>query len=235
MWMRSKDGYAHAELIDIDGDAELEVVLRNNDLFGVFSPRWGGRLVALYSVAGDRGAMVVGNPCDDWNWMEEVNRFMDVPRNHPGAFADIGFENDSYECEAIESTAERVHLRLTNCHQGSAAHAMVKEFELTDRASSLFVRYILPPGIETLRFDCGLSPDYLRLLRSGVSDLKRLQTPRMRGWRSSRVAVWLKPVHGLTWDEDVDREDFGHGRLVRLVFFLHCISVLGHFKMGACR
>jgi hypothetical protein len=160
--------------------------------------------------------MVVGNPCDDWNWMEQLNGFMEVPRNHPGAFADVGFENDNYECEAIESTAERVHLRLTNCEKGSAAFGLTKEFELTDRASSLFVRYGLPLQTASLRIDCGLSPDYLRLLRNGSSDLKRFQTPRMRGWRSQRVAVWLKPLHGLTWDESIEREDFGHGRLVRL-------------------
>ena len=41
--------------------------------------------------------MVVGNPCDDWNWMEELNRYMDVPKNHPGAFADLGFEHDAYD------------------------------------------------------------------------------------------------------------------------------------------
>jgi hypothetical protein len=216
-WMAHKEPGVHVSKFDIDNDGEEEWLLRNQHLFAVVTPRWGGRIVALYSVSGEcGGTMVVGNPCDDWNWMEELNRFMDVPRNHPGAFADLGFENDSYQCEAIESTAERVHLRLTNCQEGSAAQGMVKELELTDRAASLFVRYTLPPDLEAVRFDCGLSPDYLRLLRNGLADLKRLQTPRMRGWRSSRVAVWLKPVHGLTWDEDIDREDFGHGRLVRL-------------------
>ena len=45
--------------------------------------------------------MVVGNPCDDWNFLEDLNRFMEVPRNHPGAFADVGFENDEYACEIL--------------------------------------------------------------------------------------------------------------------------------------
>jgi hypothetical protein len=216
-WIAHKEPGVHVTKFDIDNDGEQEWVLRNQHLFAVITPRWGGRIVALYSVSGEcGGAMVVGNPCDDWNWMEELNRFMEVPRNHPGAFADIGFENDSYECELIESTTERVHLRLTNCENGSAAFGLTKEFELTDRASSIFVRYGLPPEIASLRVDSGLSPDYLRLLRNGLSDLKRLNTPRMRGWRSSRIAVWLKPLHGLTWDEDIERENFGHGRLVRL-------------------
>jgi hypothetical protein len=215
-WMSTKDDRVHVSVVDIDNDGEREWVLRNQHMFAVITPRWGGRIVALYSVSGESGTMVVGNPCDDWNWMEELNRFMDVPRNHPGAFADLGFENDQYECELVHEGPDRAHLRLTNSEPGSAAFGTIKEFELTDRAASLFVRYTVPETLSTLRVDCGLSPDYLRLLRHGATELKRVQGPRVRGWKSSRVAVWLNPLRGLTWDDQVDREGFGHGCLVRL-------------------
>ena len=71
-------------------------------------------MIALYSVAGEGGAMVVGNPCDDWNWMEELNRFMDVPRNHPGAFADVGFEHDSYDCALVDAGPKQTRATFVN-------------------------------------------------------------------------------------------------------------------------
>ena len=215
IWFREKDTGTHIECVDIDNDGEREWVLKNQHLFAVISPRWGGRIVALYSMSGECGLMIVGNPCDDWNWMEELNRFMDVPRNHPGAFADVGFEHDRYDCEVLEDSPQRSHLRLTNVQEDSAAFGMVKEFELTDRACSMFVRYHLAPGVRSLSIDCGLSPDYLMLLRKGASELKRVRTPRIRGWRSSRIAAWLKPVSGLEW-ETAEPESFGHGHLLRL-------------------
>jgi hypothetical protein len=214
-WYAEKDSATHIDFLDIDNDGEREWVIRNQHLFAVITPRWGGRLVALYSVSGESGAMVVGNPCDDWNWMEELNRFMDVPRNHPGAFADVGYEHDAYECEIVEDTPQRSHLRLTNVEKKSAAIGTVKDFELTDRACALFVRYHLGPKLQGLSVDCGLSPDYLALLRKGSEELKRVRTPRIRGWRATRVAAWLKPVSGFAWDDAVE-ERFGHGYVLRL-------------------
>ena len=214
-WMCHKDAEAHVTLLDVDNDGEQEWIIKNQHLFAVITPQWGGRIVGLYSVSGEGGTMVVGNPCDDWNWMEELNRFMDVPRNHPGAFADIGFEHDKYDYEVVESGPERALLRLTNVEPGSAARGLVKEFELADRATSLLVRYKLPATLKTLQFDCGVSPDYLNLLRYGADDLKPMRTPRLRGWKSSRVAVWLNPAIGLAWEQP-DQDNFGHGRLLRL-------------------
>lgn len=215
VWFRDNDGAAHVSCVDIDNDGEREWVISNRHLFAVISPRWGGRLVALYSGSGDCGLMVVGNPCDDWNWMEELNRFMDVPRNHPGAFADVGFEHDSYDCEIVEDSLNRSHLRLKNTQRDSLAFGMVKDFELTDGACSLFVRYQLPAGLKSLAVDCGLSPDYLTLLRNGSSELRRVHTPHIRGWRSPRIAAWVKPVSGFAFS-DAPPEQFGHGHTLRL-------------------
>jgi hypothetical protein len=148
--------------------------------------------------------------------MEDLNRFMEVPRNHPGAFADVGFENDQYSCEVIEDSPQRSHLRLRNTQPGSLAFGLIKEFELTDRACSLFARYHLARGMNALSVDCGLSPDYLSLLRNGSAELKRVRTPRIRGWRASRIAVWLKPVSGFEWEEEGAPSSFGHGYVLRL-------------------
>ena len=89
----------------------------------------------------------------------------------------------------------------------------MKEFELNDRAGCLFVRYQSP--INALQIDCGFSPDYLRLLRNGAGELKPVRTPRIRGWKTPDVAIWLKPVHGVDW-EDLEQDSFGHGRLLRM-------------------
>ncbi|HYP06557.1 MAG TPA: hypothetical protein VER03_10050 [Bryobacteraceae bacterium] len=215
IWRTARDTSAHVSCLDIDNDGEREWVIKNQHLFAVISPRWGGRLVSLFSIAGDCGLMVVGNPCDDWNWMEELNRFMDVPRNHPGAFADVGFEHDAYDCEVVDDTPARVHLRLTNVQDGSAARGMVKEFELTDRACSLFVRYRMAPRMRSLTVECGLSPDYLTLLRKGSTGVRSVRTPRIRGWRSARIAAWLKPVAGFDWEAG-EAPQFGHGYALRL-------------------
>jgi hypothetical protein len=209
------DSAAHDVWVDIYNDGDRVWVFKNQDVFAVLSPRWGGRLVALYSVGHGCGSMLVGNPCDDWNWMEELNRFMDVPRNHPGAFADVDFEHDRYDVEVVDSDPKRIHLRFTNVEDGSAARGLVKEFELTDRAACLFVRYNAPAAMKGLSIDCGLSPDYLTILRKGSNELKPVRTARIRGWKSKTVAVWLKPVSGIAWDQPA-QESFGHGRMLRL-------------------
>lgn len=213
-WMTHKDTSAHVTSFDIDNDGEQEWIIKNQHVFAVISPRWGGRVVSLYSVGAACGTMVIGNPCDDWNWMEELNRFMDVPRNHPGAFADTGFEHDRYDVEIVESGPARVRLRLTNSEEESRAYGLVKEFELTDRASCLLARYRLPKKLESITIECGMSPDYLNLLRGGEAELSAIRTPRIRGCKTRRVAVWLKPMSGLRWAEAAS--DFGHGRLLRL-------------------
>jgi len=82
-WATHHDEQAHVTLYDIDADGEDELVLKNDKLFAVISPRWGARLVALFKLEGSQGKMVIGNPSDDWNWMQELNRFMEVPRIIP--------------------------------------------------------------------------------------------------------------------------------------------------------
>ena len=216
-WMRHKDGLAHACSVDIDNDGEEEIVLKNDRLFAVISPRWGGRVVALFDVGGESGAMLVGNPCDDWNWMEELNRYMDVPRNHPGAFADAGFEHDEYTASIIESDGNNARVQLQNIAPDSSARGMRKEFLLEACAGCIDVRYTLPPGLESLETEFGLSPDYLNLLRGGAGLLRPIPEGTTRGFQTASAEVWVSPdpLAEATWLKPY-QEKFGHGRTLRL-------------------
>ena len=80
-------------------------------------------------------------------------------------------------------------MRFTNVEEGSAARGLVKVFELTDRAACLFVRYTADAAMNGLSIDCGLSPDYLTILRKGSSELKPVRTARIRGSKSKTVAA----------------------------------------------
>jgi hypothetical protein len=209
-WKNACDGRAHLAVVDIDNDGEGEVVLKNDHLFAVLTPKCGGRIVAMFSLSGEEGAMVIGNPCDDWNWMEELNRYMDVPRNHPGAFADIGFEHEEYAAAPVEGEGDRASVRLTS------ASGITKIFELQAGSPVLKVRYELPRSIARLSVESGLSPDYLRLLRRGSECLEFVDDGVSRGCRTGAVAVWLKPDLGAVNWETPQQSRFGHGCMFRV-------------------
>ncbi|MBI1896878.1 MAG: hypothetical protein HYZ57_03985 [Acidobacteria bacterium] len=216
-WMRHKGTAPEIEIRDIDQDGEQELILKNQELFVVVTPGWGARVVAMFSVSGEQGAMVVGNPCDDWNWLEEMNRYMDVPRNHPGAFADVGFEHDRYTVECQRRDSEVVVARLRNVEEGSAARGLTKEFILEARRPWLAIRYSLPPGLRRLATEFGLSPDYLNLLRSGSQALQAIRRPGLRGFASDELGVWVRGGRGsdLRWQRPFQKF-FGHGCMLRL-------------------
>lgn len=206
------DERAVAELADLDQDGEQELVVKNRNLFAVFSPRWGGRLVYLFAYLGERGAMVIGNPCDDWNWQEELNRYMDTPRNHPGALADVGCEHDEYSAEIVSAAGEMVTVRLTNKQR-----ALTKEISLSVQGCALGIRYLREDAGEPLEIEFGLSPDYLTLLRQGVQPVRKYEQGSARGWSAGEVAVWVKPcaADSMEWRAPY-QESFGHGRMLRL-------------------
>ena len=161
---------------DLDGDGEDEVVLANRALFVVVSPRWGGRITLACDLLQPGGRVLVGNPADDWNWQEEPGRFMEQPRNHPGALADVGHENDRHRVHALRRTAGAVSLVLVNAQEGSPLWGVHKTLTLRREAQGLEVAYDLPPHIEHLAVECALSPDYLLLLREGRPELQRVFT-----------------------------------------------------------
>jgi hypothetical protein len=226
-WKVHKDQNSHCFLFDIDGDGEQELILKNAGIFAVISPRRGGRIVALFSVGGENGAMVVGNPSDDWNLKEELNDYMDVPRNHPGAMADVGFEHDSYTVQVMAAKDGSVSALLTNECRDSSALGMTKKYSLVSyEDEKICVEYALPGTLSGLEVECGLSPDYLRLLREGISIVSPYENDGARGWRTDRIAVWVKPGELLAgrWSTPYQLK-FGHGLANRLTFDRRCFSI----------
>src|SRR5207247_2091112 len=113
-WMTNKCDLAHADLRDLDSDGQDELVLKNDNLFAVFSPKNGGRLVYMFTVNNPPGRLVIGNPIDDWNLLEDLHAYMDTPPNHPGALADVGYEHDNYSTEIRVPYGDTVWARLSN-------------------------------------------------------------------------------------------------------------------------
>jgi hypothetical protein len=219
-WATHHDGQAHATLRDIDADGEEELVLKNDKLFAVISPRWGGRLVALFDLAGTPATMVVGNPSDDWNWMEELNRFMELPPNHPGALADFGFEHDAYRSRIHRASGADVDVEMENIEGASAARGLTKHIRLYRGESRLEVRYALPESITAISVDFAFSPDYLNLLRYGRGLLTPFESEGCRGWSANSTAVWVREDQGgrLSWSWPFS-DNTGHKACLRLSTF----------------
>lgn len=212
-WKGRRDGSAHVETIDVDHDGEPDLVLKNECFFALVSARWGGRIVSLFDIEGERGAMVIGNPCDDWNFLEDLNRYMETPRNHPGAFADVGFENDEYGCEVVSEGPVAV-VRLTNVEAESAARGLVKLFEFRADARGLTVRYELPPAITRFSVECALSPDYLTLLRCGSDAVQSFGNGPVRGFAAGEAAVAMELGAAVSWEAPV-QPWAGHAKTLR--------------------
>jgi len=213
-WAVDRDGRAHAAILDADLDGEPDLILKNDRFFAMATPRWGGRIVALFFFGGDHDAMVVGNPCDDWNFLEDLNKFMDHPRNHPGAFADVGFENDQYACTILEQ-GERAVVRLTNVERQSAARGLEKIYEFDSSEALLTVRYCLPEKLHEASVECALSPDYLALLRNGSKIIRAIDEPDGRGFAAGNLVITLEPDAGLLWKKP-EQEWIGHSRTLRI-------------------
>ncbi len=200
---------------DLDADGEIEVILANERIFAVLSPRFGGRLVALYDL--HAGALVVGNPADDWNWQEELNRYMEVPANHPGALADVGHENERWELAATRFLAEGgVEAELRHVEAGSPLFGSTKRVRLLRDGSHLEVAYELADAPERFQVELGLSPDYLTLLREGRDAVRALHGARRRGFAAGAAAVWveLPEDEPLVWEPPPTRPA-GHVLVLR--------------------
>ncbi|MFD4819660.1 hypothetical protein [Peribacillus butanolivorans] len=183
----------HAFEVDLDNDGHKEVILRNNVFAAVISPRFGGRIIYLFFYKEGDGQLIVGNPSDDWNWLEELNDFMDVPMNHPGALADYGFEHDTYDLLSLTIKEDQeVELVIVNKQSNSAAYGMTKHFLLKKGQGEINIKYDhIPSNILPLSLDIGLSPDYLRLLREGRSDILPYQNENKRGFQNGKVISWV--------------------------------------------
>jgi hypothetical protein len=213
-WRHARDGGAHAALCDVDLDGQTDIVLKNDRLFAVINPRSGGRIVSLFYYGDARGVMAVGNPADDWHFLEDLNQFMRTPRNHPGAFADVGFEDDQYEFEILDTGGGSAAVRLVNVEPASAARGLVKVYALSSPDAHVSVSYAPPPNLKKISIECALSPDYLTLLREGSRVLEPVKTKRSRGFTTKGLSVIVQTDSGMKWEKPL-QEWIGHGRTVR--------------------
>jgi hypothetical protein len=235
-WMRHKDGKAHAYLVDMDNDGFEELVLESDVLFAVFSPACGGRLVYLFNVGGAEGKMTIGNPSDDWNWLEELNQYMEMPANHPGALTEAGHEDDRYEV-SVSETGDEARAVLINKQDGSRAFGLEKSLRIAREGNEIEVTYRLPPDLPGLTIEFGLSPDYRSLLRSERGALKEYSSSGVRGYSHNGSSVWVrledpeKTVH----DRDAGPRAIGHGVVIRVralgsPFTVHVGTAMGTGK-----
>ena len=207
-WFASATTHAQrGELVDVDDDGEEEVVLANHELYAVLAPRHGGRLVYLACRTPEGGALLVGNPSDDWNWQESLNSYMEQPANHPGALADVGAFHDRYRAE-VAVAADGVTAELVNVEDSGPLRGARKRVVLARGASALVVRYEAVPGPVVVH-SC-LSPDYRTLLREGRSVLQPYDGDGWRGLRTGDVAVWLAADDDCDWTQPA-QADPGHG------------------------
>lgn len=203
-------------VVDIDGDGENEVVLYNENLYAVLSPLHGGRLIYLFARGRQGGAMLIGNPTDDWNFLEKLNDYMQMPPNHPGALVDQGFEGDRYQA-AISVSNTSAGVIMTNEQAGSRLAGTRKQVVLDANATHLTVCYEMPPDFKELVMRACLSPDYYQLLREGQENLQPEFGRFWQGYRNKDVTTWL----GIPADEKLNwiypgREQVGHGLNVAL-------------------
>jgi hypothetical protein len=216
-WMKHKDDQAHADTRDLDSDGVDELVLKNDKLFAVFSPTNGGRLVYLFTVNNPPGRLVIGNPIDDWNLLEDLHAYMDAPPNHPGALADVGCEHDHYSTEIPVSGGDTVWAKLSNSETKSTGFGVLKNLTLRQGENTIRAEYGLPSSLTKLSTEIGFSPDYQQLLRKGPSAVEECSPAKgIRGWSNEGVTVGARlDVDHAIWDKP-RQERFGHGYLLRV-------------------
>lgn len=239
VWYTSRDGAAHAEVADVDGDGEEELILRNDCLYAVFSPARGGRLIYLFDLTGRSGRLCIGNVSDDWNLQEEVNRYMDCPRNHPGALADVGHEHDRYDVFVTRERGQTAAASMVNVEPAGELSATEKHVRLTSGAGHLCVSYALPPERWRVSTEICLSPDYFRLLRNGKRGIAEFNGRDWRGWRNGAGRVWVRidSRQSTIWDKPYQTES-GHGFNLRVTSFsknLHLELGVGIPPATPCR
>lgn len=205
LW-RARGAVSLAELRDVDEDGETEVVLAQGDLYAVLVPRDGARVSYLFA----RGALVIGNPTDDWNLEQSLGAYMDAPPNHPGAFADVHGRRDRYVVEACRARGGVALARFRNIEVGSRLFGLRKSFLLN--ADTLATCYRRPDAVPVIEADIGLSPDYLVLLREGRPSLQ--VAPAATGWDlgGGEIALRLSAQHGFL---RLAPEQAGHAIVLR--------------------
>ncbi|MEH7385235.1 hypothetical protein V7147_07480 [Bacillus sp. JJ1521] len=227
-WEQASSGNKsiYAYLKDIDDDGHEEIIIRNNNLAAVITPRFGGRIIYMFYFDKINSALLIGNPSDDWNWLEELNDYMDIPINHPGALADAKFEHDAYVTHSILIGKDEAEVEIVNKQKESPAYGLKKRFSLKKDEKQINIKYEhIPTDILPLTIDIGFSPDYLRLLREGRSSVIPYHIGEKRGFRNGKVFTWSS-LNSEDSKWEIPRSPiFGHGFLLSVTAYSDEVSL----------
>jgi hypothetical protein len=135
---------------------------------------------------------------------------MDVPANHPGALADVGYEHERWR--VVRAADASVHMEGDGALRGAR-----KAIAAAPDDPALVVCYDLPAEAAPFATEACLSPDYLTLLHDGRRAAVPVRGARRRGVRAGVASVWV----AFAADEAVGfaspgHREAGHGRNVRV-------------------
>jgi glycosyl hydrolase family 57 len=193
-WFHSPRSGLRALLQDIDDDGHDELVLAGSRLFAVLRPRWGARLTTLVRRGSDGQVNVlVGNPVDHWNFQEELGRFMDQPRVHPGALGVVGSEHSSFQVtrlEVVDSVIVAVLEEFVDTKAGLSCDAgrlrLAVTLEQDAEALGACWSRLGTPGELSVRN--AICPDYHAALRGGRNGVRLEHRARVAGAWLDRIS-----------------------------------------------
>ena len=204
-WAADGGCTARAEQTDIDEDGETELILADRRMWCVISPQRGARLTLMCHRDNTGCAVIVGNPADDWNYQEELHRFMDQPAAHPGA---LSHRDDPHEQWSVLRTHTRHGVAVDLYRKGDTAWG--RRYALVDGIPGLVVclRDVEPGSV----LDNFLTPDYLHALTHGDRG-QPLTGRQLAGRRHGQRWSWLgfDPAQATATPDD---SAAGHGHLL---------------------
>jgi hypothetical protein len=219
-WLAGAGGGPSADVGDVDGDGDDELILANECVYAVVTPARGARVTALYAP----GVSLIGNPVDDWNLLEDLHGYMAQPANHPGALAIAGHENERWAVEHLTANQDEAVVELVHVGPDSILAGARLRLRLSAGSPALQADYDLPEGTGEVVVVACLSPDYLRLLREGRDGLRRIGDGRRRGAALEDAHVRVVTVEGGEWVEPVNPEA-GHGLNVAVRAVERCLRL----------
>jgi hypothetical protein len=215
-WFASGASGLWADLNDIDGDGEDELVLAGSRMFAVLHPRWGARATLVVTRSNEGGLhQIVGNPANHWNFQEETGRWMDQPAGHPGALGLAGSEHHRFAVTRIEMSEHRLIARLVDTEAGPE-FAPVVTVVLAEHSDALAVCYSRPGMSGELSVGNAICPDYREALRWGRARTRLQVSDHWVGAHARSAHAWIGVAAGEAVINPPAYGDAGHAVLVNV-------------------
>jgi len=185
-----------ADLNDVDGDGEDELVLAGRRMFAVLRPRWGARATLVVTRSREGGLhQIVGNPANHWNFQEELGRWMEQPAGHPGALGLAGTENHRFALTRIEMNEQRLVVRLADT-EADPAFASVITVVLAEHSDVLAVCYSRPGMSGDLSVRNAICPDYREALHWGRARTRLQVSDHWAAAHARSARAWVGVAAG---------------------------------------